>query len=161
MKRPEVPTHVGKKKVKSENRPGVTRGFSWVRIDKDIQLLDSPGIIPASHVEQADAYHLAICDDIGNAAYDTQGVAAALFERLNTVAAARPAYARAAVETLRERWGVPIESASGEEYLDALADHRFTGDVDRAATQLLKDFRSGALGRACIEVPVGLGERPS
>lgn len=144
---------VGKKKVKSENRPGVTRGFSWIRIDKDVQLLDSPGIIPASHVEQCAAYHLAICDDIGNAAYDTQGVAAALFERLSRVAAERPAYARAAAEKLHERWGVPLEGLSGEEYLCALADARFTGNVDRAAGQLLKDYRSGALGRACLELP--------
>ena len=106
-------------------------------------------------MEQAAAYHLAICDDIGNAAYDTQGVAAALFERLCLVAAARPAYARAAAETLRVRWGVPLEHTSGEEYLQALADHRFTGDVDRAAMQLLKDFRSGLLGRACLELPDG------
>ena len=127
-----------------------TRG---ARIDKDVQLLDSPGIIPASHVEQCAAYHLAICDDIGNAAYDTQGVAAALFERLSRVAAERPAYARAAAEKLHDRWGVPLEGLNGEEYLCALADARFTGNVDRAAGQLLKDYRSGALGRACLELP--------
>ena len=73
---------VGQRKTKSENRPGVTRGFTWVRIDPKVQLLDSPGIIPAKSVEQSAAYHLAMCDDIGNAAYDTQGVAAALIERL-------------------------------------------------------------------------------
>ena len=41
---------VGQRKTKSENRPGVTRGFTWIRIDKDVQLLDSPGIIPAKQV---------------------------------------------------------------------------------------------------------------
>ena len=34
---------VGRRKTKSENRPGVTRGFTWVRIDPQVQLLDSPG----------------------------------------------------------------------------------------------------------------------
>jgi len=144
---------VGQRKVKSENRPGVTRGFSWIRIDNDVQLLDSPGIIPAKQVDRSAAYHLAMCYDIGNAAYDTQGVAAALFERLVDVAAARPAFARAAAESLRERWGVPLEGYSGEEYLQALADRRFTGDVERAAQQLLKDFRTGRLGRVCLELP--------
>ena len=54
------------------------------------------------------------------------GVAAALFERLVFVAAVQPAFARSAAETLRERWGVPLESVTGEEYLQALADKRFT-----------------------------------
>ena len=146
---------VGRKKTKSENRPGVTRGFTWVRIDKEVQLLDSPGIIPAKQVEQSAAYHLAMCDDIGNAAYDNQGVAAALLERLLFVAHHRPAFAR--LETLRERWGVaPEDCDSGETYLRNLAEARFTGDVQRAATTLLKDFRSGLMGPICIEYPAEL-----
>ena len=142
---------VGKKKAKSENRPGVTRGFTWVRIDPKVQLLDSPGIIPAKSVDQSAAYLLAMCDDIGSAAYDTQGVAAALFERLVLVHRHRPTFAR--LETLRERWGVPLEVTSGEEYLRNLAEARFTGDMQRASTTLLKDFRSGLIGQLCIEFP--------
>ena len=103
-------------------------------------------------MSQLSAYHLAMCDDIGFAAYDVQGVAAALYERLIVVAAdRRRAYVR--LEPLEERWGVPATSGSGEEYLDALADARFTGDVQRASTALLKDFRSGRLGPVCIEMP--------
>ena len=142
---------VGRRKTKSENRPGVTRGFTWVRIDPQVQLLDSPGIIPAKQVEQSAAYHLAMCDDIGNAAYDTRGVAAALFERMVLVSEHKPTFAR--LDTLKERWGVPLECTSGEDYLDKLADARFTGDVQRAATTLLKDFRSGLIGPLCIEFP--------
>ena len=142
---------VGKVKTKSENRPGVTRGFTWVRIDKQVQLLDSPGIIPAKAVEQCQAYHLAMCDDIGNAAYDKQGVAAALVERLVLVAAHRPSYCK--LEVLCDRWGVPLEGSCGEDYLRRLADERFTGDIERASTTLLKDFRSGLLGKLCIEWP--------
>ena len=143
---------VGRRKTKSENRPGVTRGFTWVRIDPQVQLLDSPGIIPAKQVEPSAAYHLAMCDDIGNAAYDTRGVAAALLERIVLVAHHQPAFAR--VDVLRERWGVPLECTSGEAYLEALAEARFTGDVQRAATTLLKDFRSGLIGPLCIEFPL-------
>jgi ribosome biogenesis GTP-binding protein YlqF len=142
---------VGRTKTKSENRPGVTRGFTWVRIDPQVQLLDSPGIIPAKAVEQAAAYHLAMCDDIGNAAYDTRGVAAALVERLALVARHRPTFAR--TDVLKERWGVPLDGACGEDYLQALADSRFTGDIERAATTVLKDFRTGLLGPMCIEWP--------
>ena len=142
---------VGKRKTKSENRPGVTRGFTWVRIDTQVQLLDSPGIIPAKAVEQGAAYHLAMCDDIGSAAYDTRGVAAALIERLALVAGHRPTFVR--TELLCERWGVPLLGSCGEDYLQMLADERFTGDIERAATSILKDFRTGMLGRMCIEWP--------
>ena len=142
---------VGRKKTKSENRPGVTRGFTWVRIDPKVQLLDSPGIIPAKAVDQGAAYHLAMCDDIGNAAYDKQGVAAALVERLVLVAEHRPSYCR--LEVLRDRWGVPLEGTCGDDYVRRLADARFTGDIERASTTLLKDFRSGLLGKLCIEWP--------
>jgi len=142
---------VGRRKAKSENRPGVTRGFTWIRIDKQVQLLDSPGIIPAKAVEQSAAYHLAMCDDIGSAAYDTRAVSAALVERLVLVSAHRPNFVR--LDTLRERWGVPLEGTCGEDYLQRLADARFTGDIQRAATTLLKDFRSGLLGPVCIEWP--------
>ena len=142
---------VGRRKTKSENRPGVTRGFTWIKIDSRVQLLDSPGIIPAKQVDQSAAYLLAMCDDIGNAAYDTRGVAAALFERLVQVSQHKPAFAR--LDTLRDRWGVPLEVTSGEDYLIKLADARFTGDVQRAATTLLKDFRSGLIGPLCIEYP--------
>ena len=76
---------------------------------------------------------------------------AALYERLVLVGAHKPQFVR--LDTLRERWGVPLEQASGEEYLDALADSRFTGDVERAATTLLKDFRNGLIGPQCIEFP--------
>jgi len=51
----------------------------------DYELLDSPGIIPASMENQEDALLLACCNCIGNAAYDNQGVAAYLCERLKTL----------------------------------------------------------------------------
>ena len=57
--------------------------------------------------------------------------------------------------------GCPItycECSSGEIYLQSLPDARFTGDVERAATALLTDFRKGLLGPLCIEFPESDGE---
>jgi len=61
----------GVKKVKSENRAGVTKALQWVRVD-GFDLLDSPGIIPAKLLTQEIAVHLAICDDIGQVAQNSQ-----------------------------------------------------------------------------------------
>ena len=36
---------VGRKIVNTGNKPGVTKNLDWIRVDKDIELLDSPGIL--------------------------------------------------------------------------------------------------------------------
>lgn len=143
---------VNRRKVRSENKPGVTRGFQWIRIDDQVELLDSPGIIPANVVDQSTAYRLAMCDDIGQAAYENQQVAHALFELLMNVDARRPQYARLA--KMRERYGIEIQDcADGTDFIEQLAQTRFTGDIERAAFAFLKDFRKGRLGNLCIELP--------
>lgn len=54
----------------------------WVRFGKDLELLDSPGIIPMRISDQAAAIKLAICDDIGERSYDAADVAAILIQML-------------------------------------------------------------------------------
>jgi ribosome biogenesis GTP-binding protein YlqF len=80
---------LGKKMAKSRNMPGVTKSMQWVRIGKSlasqegaIELLDSPGIIPARQVDQMGAVKLAICNDIGEASYDRVVIAGEMLESL-------------------------------------------------------------------------------
>lgn len=54
----------------------------WVRFGKDLELLDSPGILPMRISDQAAAIKLAICDDIGERSYDVADVAAILVQML-------------------------------------------------------------------------------
>lgn len=54
----------------------------WVRFGKDLELLDSPGIIPMRISDQVAAIKLAICDDIGERSYDVTDVAAILVQML-------------------------------------------------------------------------------
>lgn len=54
----------------------------WVRFGKDLELLDSPGIIPMRISDQSAAIKLAICDDIGEKSYDFVDVAAILVQML-------------------------------------------------------------------------------
>jgi ribosome biogenesis GTPase A len=58
--------------VESARKPGVTRQLRWVRISPEIDLLDAPGVLPGRLTDQAAAYRLAMCDDIGEGAYDRQ-----------------------------------------------------------------------------------------
>lgn len=130
--------------VDSARRPGVTRQLRWIRISDQIELLDAPGVLPARLDDQEAALKLAICDDIGEAAYDNQRVAAALVDLIRDVQTEK------ALET---RYTVALEDLTGESYLYALAEHRYQGDVERAARQLLNDFRVGQLGAIALEMP--------
>lgn len=163
---------LNKRVVESAAKPGVTRQLRWVRISSELELLDAPGILPANLVDQTAAIKLAICDDIGQAAYDNQKVAAALVDllcelRLPTKPA--PATQEATTATtevaatnpepstgdrvLGDRYGLAPGSLNGEDYVPALADFRYKGDRERAARTLLQDFRKGLLGTLPLELP--------
>lgn len=142
---------VGRKAAKSANKPGVTRNFQWIRISESIELLDMPGIIPAKLLSQDTAARLAICDDIGQAAYDHQIAAVLMIEELKRVAANLNGYFE--IERFAKRYGVDARHITGEEYVHQAADRLYKGDLERTAMRLLTDFRSGELGPVALESP--------
>jgi ribosome biogenesis GTPase A len=139
-----------RKVVESARRAGVTRQLRWVRISEEIELLDAPGIIPAQLHDQSAALKLAICEDIGEASYDNQRVAAALIDLLD---ARRTAIASSPTDPLQTRYGLDSHGLTGESYLSQLAHSRYQGDAERTARQLLTDFRKGFLGPMALEDP--------
>lgn len=145
----------GRNAAKSQNKPGVTRNFQWVRISETIELLDMPGIIPAKLVSQDTALRLAICDDIGQAAYDRQITAGHMVEELKRVAGGYAGYFD--VTTLHERFKVDPMTVSGEEFVYLAAQKLYKGDAERTAVRLLTEFRQGLLGLAALEAPEMLG----
>lgn len=143
---------LGRRVVESARRPGVTRQLRWVRISDQIELLDAPGVIPANLNNQDQALKLAICDDIGEASYDTQRVAAALVELLKDLENTAT-NGLLPLHPLKTRYELDPASSSGEDYLQALADYRHQGNVERTARELLNDFRKGTLGAIPLELP--------
>jgi ribosome biogenesis GTPase A len=130
--------------VESARRAGVTRQLRWVRISDQIELLDAPGVLPNKLNDQDAALKLAICDDIGEAAYDNQRVAAALIELLKQLQSDRP---------LQSRYGLDAAELTGEGYLRTLADEKYQGNSEKVARQILNDFRKGSLGAIALELP--------
>lgn len=127
-------------------RPGVTRQLRWVRFGKDLQLLDSPGMIPMRINDQAAAIKLAICDDIGERSYNSSDVAAILVQmllRLPTVG----------TKAFRNRYKIDIDSDCGITFVEKLSAHLFNGDVHQAAFRILSDFRKGRFGWVALERP--------
>lgn len=137
--------------VESAARPGVTRQLRWVRISEQLELLDAPGVIPAKLDNQANAFKLAICDDIGDAAYDNQRVASALIDLLKQLEA--DASMLLPPHPLQARYGLDPTVFTGEAYLKVLAERR-NSDAERIARQLLTDFRKGLLGTIPLELPL-------
>ncbi|MGB5596291.1 MAG: ribosome biogenesis GTPase YlqF [Crocosphaera sp.] len=135
---------LGRKVAASARRAGVTRRLQWIRISDSIELLDAPGIIPVKLDNQKNAVKLAICEDIGEAAYDNQQIAAALVDLLVELNFEKILASRYQVDTLE---------ITGEEYIEVLGQTRYKGDKERATMQLLNDFRKGIMGQIPLEIP--------
>lgn len=135
---------VGRKVVQSARKAGVTRQLKWVRISEQIDLLDAPGVIPPKLDDQEAAIKLAICDDIGEAAYDLQNTAAALIELLKALDH---------TNILNNRYHFPIGTLTGSAYVAILAEKRHKNDQERTSRELLNDFRKGFLGKIPLENP--------
>jgi ribosome biogenesis GTPase A len=137
--------------VASARRPGVTRQLRWVRISDQLELLDAPGVLPSKLTDQNAAFKLAICDDIGEAAYDAQRITTAWIDLLKQLHVQSPEVIP--LQVLRSRYGLDPAPLTGESYLAVLADQRYQGDRERTAQQLLNDFRKGILGAIPLELP--------
>jgi len=144
---------VKQKVVASARRAGVTRTLRWVRLGQDLDLLDAPGVLPPRLDDQQAALHLALCDDIGQAAYDGELVAQAF---LNLLMALQPQEASGVgLALLESRYGVPLEGVTQDPafWLEAVAERHTSGDTARMAQRLLDDFRKSALGSIALELP--------
>ena len=148
----------GRKVVKSENRAGVTRQLTWIRVSgpsqqHNLELLDSPGIIPAKQLDQTAASRLAMCGDVGGASYDDRLVAETF---IATLLALPHRYKPETYGILQKRYGLDLsEYKEPDDFLDDLADRRFASDLYVASAVLLADFRNGKLGPIALEPPPG------
>lgn len=135
---------VGQKKVKTGHRAGVTTDTRWVRIHPEIELMDSPGIIPPQLDDQDAAYLLATGNSIGEAAFDDEETARFLMARLEEH------YPNLLAQAFKIQEGQTIS-------LDAIAEARHyklpggMPDRLRSAQALLTDFRHARIGRVSLE----------
>ncbi len=135
---------LNRKIVESARRAGVTKQLRWVRISEEIELLDSPGIIPMNLTNQENAVKLAICEDIGEASYDNQRVAAVLIDSMVNLDFE---------SILLTRYHLNALEMTGEEFIENLAKKNYLGDKEKAARILLNDFRKGVMGAISLELP--------
>ncbi|KAG2297529.1 hypothetical protein Bca52824_044198 [Brassica carinata] len=127
-------------------RPGVTREMKWVKLGDGLDLLDSPGMLPMRIDDQAAAIKLAICDDIGEKAYDFIDVAGILVQMLARIP-------EVGSRALYNRYKIQLEGGCGKKFVKTLGLDLFGGDSHQAAFRILSDFRKGKFGYISLERP--------
>lgn len=133
------------KKTKVGDRPGVTRGKQWVSIDKDVELLDMPGILWPKFDDKDVAQRLAFTGAVKDEVMDTSALARALGEVLM----------RDYPELVKARYKIAGEGDILTEIAKARGMLVSGGepDTERAAAALLDEFRGGKIGRITLEMP--------
>ena len=148
----------GKACAKTGNKPGVTKGKQWIRLNKQVELLDTPGILWPKFEDQTVGLKMAFIGSMKDELLNTEELAA---ELIRVVEANYPG-------TLKEKYRVErSEEAGGNtevkpkpyQMLEQIARSRhclLRGnelDTEKAAILLLDDFRNGRLGRLTLEYP--------
>ena len=134
--------------AKTGNKPGVTKGKQWIKINKNVELLDTPGILWPKFEDQAVGLRLALIGSIKEEILNTTEMA------MEFIGFLKKSYSGVLVE----RYSVD-ESKENLEILEEIA--RIRGclmkgnqtDIDKAGRLLLEDFRSLRLGKLSLEVP--------
>lgn len=103
--------------------------------------------------DQNAALKLAICDDIGQAAYDTEQVAINFMKLLETLEKTQEAGIKAMC--LQNRYGIFVNETIKDKslWLLSAAERHTSGDTRRMSQRLLDDFRKNLLGNISLELP--------
>jgi len=136
---------VNKKIAKTADRPGVTLSKQWIKINKDIELLDTPGILWPKLNNKDIALNLAFTGAIKNNNLDLYNLALNLIDKLNLISP----------DILLKRYNAKKDIAANQ--IKFIAKNRGfikkSGELDleRAAIILLDEFKSGKLGKITLE----------
>ncbi len=134
--------------AKVGNKPGVTKGKQWIKINKGVELLDTPGILWPKFEDEKVGLHLAFIGSINDEILQKTELACQLIDFM------KENYSG----VLQERYQVD-EAEKSSKVLEEIAVKRgclLKGndlDYEKAATILLDEFRNGKLGRISIEKP--------
>jgi len=133
------------RKTKVGDRPGVTRGKQWVTIDKDVELLDMPGILWPKFEDKDVAQRLAFTGAVKDEVMDSEALARALGAVLM----------RDYPDLMNARYGISGEGDVLVEIADARKMLVSGGepDTERAAAALLDEFRGGKIGKITLDKP--------
>lgn len=143
-----INSFAGKACAKTGNKPGVTKGKQWIRLNKNLELLDTPGILWPKFEDQKIGEHLALIGSINDEILHVDELAVALIRNLKN----------SYLDLLEKRYNITMDEDAYDTLKKIAIARRCLQkgelpDVDRASSMLLEDFRSGKLGRITLERP--------
>ena len=143
-----INSFAGKSCTKTGNKPGVTKGKQWIRLNKNVELLDTPGILWPKFEDQTVGLRLAFIGSIKDELSNQYELCMLLMQYLGEH------YPKAIPDTYQ------IEPAENEvELMERVAKRRGClkaggeHDLDKAANYVIDDFRNGRLGCISLEQP--------
>ncbi len=143
-----INSYAGKACAKTGNKPGVTKGKQWIRLNKNVELLDTPGILWPKFEDQTVGLRLALIGAIKDEILNIDELSLELIKIL----------LKYYPNVLAERYGVN-EEKEPVKILEEIAENRkciSKGnelDYSKAAALLIEEFRSGKLGKITLEYP--------
>ena len=143
-----INSYAGKACAKTGNKPGVTKGKQWIRLNQNVELLDTPGILWPKFEDQMVGLRLALIGAIKDEILNIDELSIELIKILTSYYPG----------VLAERYSVD-ETAEPVKILEGIAENRkciSKGnelDYSKAATLLIDEFRSGKLGKITLEFP--------
>ncbi len=135
--------------AKTGNKPGVTRGNQWIRLNKNLELLDTPGILWPKFEDQAIGLKLALIGSVKDDILNMEELAVELVKLLRSLYPF----------VMEERYGFSVSEEEPWKALEEIARVRKclakggAYDTEKAAAMLLDDFRHAQRGRITLEIP--------
>ena len=145
-----INSFAGKACAKTGNKPGVTKGNQWIRLNKSLELLDTPGILWPKFEDQVVGIRLALIGSINDEILNKDELALELIRFLQ----------KQYPTVLEDKYQTDASDAVG--LLNQIAKARAClskgGELDlaKASRLLIDDFRSGKLGKITLELPTEL-----
>ena len=144
-----INSYAGKACAKTGNKPGVTKGKQWIRLNKTLELLDTPGILWPKFEDQEVGKRLAFIGSIKDEILNLEELSLELLDYIRTNYPG----------LLNTRYGIE-EEGTPVSLLEAVADKRkclIRGqeiDYAKAAGIVMEEFRNGKIGRITLEFPL-------
>ncbi len=146
-----INSFAGKACAKTGNKPGITKGKQWIRLNKNVELLDTPGILWPKFEDEITGKRLAMIGSMNDEILNREELAMDLIRTLQKNYAG----------ILEKKYNLTEMPAETFRVLEQIAVSRGCvqkggqPDTRKAANMLLDDFRNGRIGRITLEYPSG------
>ncbi|MDO5702311.1 MAG: ribosome biogenesis GTPase YlqF [Lachnospiraceae bacterium] len=143
-----INSFAGSSTLKTGNKPGVTKGKQWIKISREIELMDTPGLLWPKFEDQEVGLKIALIGSMPDAILNTEELAG---ELIHVLGARYP-------EAIEGRYGKDMPSGPADILMEIALRRGClikggAPDTEKASALLLDDFRTGRLGRMTLERP--------